>query len=154
MKSNRSNWNLLAYAAALLFVLALPLSPSHAQNRNTVDGLIIDIGIVSAAKAASDPSQAERFGTHHPSGAQHLVVSLTDARSAAHIGDAEVAAEIRDPTGKVQKKVLGPAITAGIPDYSAMFVFDWSGKYTIRVFVTPKGGKKPFESRFIWTHAI
>jgi hypothetical protein len=42
----------------------------------------------------------------------------------------------------------------GLPDYSELFEFRWSGDYSIRIIVTPRGGAKPIETRFVVHHAV
>ena len=82
------------------------------------------------------------------------MVSLSDAKQATHIADAQVTVEIRDPKGNVEKKTLVPAMTAGTPDYSGIFYFGYSGKYAIHVVVVQKDSKKPVKADFAWTHVV
>lgn len=46
------------------------------------------------------------------------------------------------------------ALTAGVPDYSEVFVFGNSGKYRIRVTIELPGIKKPLSADFAWTLTI
>lgn len=139
-----------------LLLLSISLAPAapRATHQKTVDGIIVNIGIVPAGKAVAFPGEAEKHGARQPSGAQHLVVSLSDAKTGARISGAEVSIEVKDPRGKVEKKTLTEATTAGVPDYSGMFTFGWSGKYAIKVIVKPKGSKRSVTARLSWTHAI
>ena len=82
------------------------------------------------------------------------MVSLSDVKAGAHIADARVTVEIKDPRGNVEKKTLLPRSTAGMPDYSETFRFGYSGKYTIRVVAALKERKKPLNASFTWTHVI
>jgi hypothetical protein len=122
------------------------------EHQKTVSGITINIGVVPVARATEFTAAAG--AAKYPSGAQHLVVSLTDAKTGSRLGDARVVVEIKDPHGKIEKKSLNPAVTAGVSDYGEAFRFDWSGKYVIRVSVTPKGGQRPVTTSFEWTHAI
>ena len=116
--------------------------------------MVIDIGVVPASQAATFAGEAEKHGPRHPSGAQHLLVSLSDAKTGAHVTDARVAVEVRDPKGKVQKKDLKPGSTSGAADYSEIFGFGWSGQYRIRVTIQPSDAKKALRTDFTWTHVI
>lgn len=143
-----------ASAAALLLAAVLAASPVSAQQRKTVEGIVINIGIVNALMAEHVDSQHGVHQGGHGSGAEHIVVSLADAKSGARIAGANVAIEVKDPKGKIQRKPLMAMTTAGVPDYSEVFDFGWSGKYSLRVTVTPKGAAKPVKTRFTVNHYI
>ena len=51
-------------------------------------------------------------------------------------------------------KALQAIVTAGFPDYSEVFNFGWSGKYTIRVTILPKGAARPLTASFVHRHVI
>ena len=142
----------LAFAFAALVLAA---SSAWAQEK-TVGGLVIDLGLMPAAKAmqADGHREAHEHAFTNSSAAEHLLVVLADAKSGQRIGDARVVVEVRDPKGKVERKVLLRTQAAGLPDYSEIFQFGWTGKYTIRVSVTPKPGAKPIESSFTVNHSI
>jgi len=140
----------LGVGAAIL--LAMP--PAWADHQKMIGTLIINVGVVPAVKAAGFAGEAEKHGATHPSGAHHVLVSLSNAAPGGHVAAATVLVEIRDPKGKTQRKVLALGGTAGIPDYSEVFVFGWSGKYRIRVIVERKGASKPLKVDFTWTHAV
>jgi len=139
-----------ALAAALL----LAASPVAAQQRKTVEGLVVNIGIVNALMAEHVDAQHGVHQGGHGTSAEHIVVSLADAKSGARIAGADVAIEVKNPRGKIQKKPLMAMTTAGVPDYSEVFDFGWSGKYSLRVTVMPKGAAKPIATRFTVTHYI
>ena len=132
-------------AAALLALLALP---AHAQQVNTVGGIVVNIGVVSAIEAEHADAQHGAHKGGHGSGMEHIVVSLAEEKGGARIADAEVAIEVRNPKGQVQKKAAMAMITAGYPDYSEVFEFGWSGRYTVRVLVKRIGAVTPVEARF------
>ena len=139
---------------AILFALVCMATPAYAEHQKTVSGIIVNIGVVPAEQALGFPGEAATHDKRPPSGAQHLVVSLSDAKPGIHIADAQVTVEIKDPNGNVEKKTLLPASTTGIPDYSEIFRFGYSGKYTIRVVVALEGSKKPLNANFTRTHVI
>ena len=139
---------------AILFALVCLATSAHAEHQKTVSGIIVNIGVVPAEQALGFGGESATHGKGQPSGAQHLVVTLSDAKSGSHVADAQVTVEIKNPRGNVEKKTLLPASTAGMPDYSETFRFGYSGKYTIRVVVALKGHKKPLNANFTWTHAI
>ena len=62
--------------------------------------------------------------------------------------------EVTDPHGRVEKKPLLHTQSGGFPDYSELFVFVWSGEYSIRVFITPRPGAKPIETQLTVNHTI
>jgi len=141
-----------AIAASLLaIVLALP---SATAQQSTVSGLVINFGVVSAAEALRAEGHRESHPENPPPGSQHLLITLDDEKSGKRIGDAEVVAEVTDPKGHVERKPLLHTKGGGLPDYSELFVFDWSGDYSIRVMVTLFSGAKPVEARFTIKHAV
>jgi hypothetical protein len=136
--------NLFA-AAALAAGLAFPAA---AQQMKTVGGIVVNIGIVNAIAAEhADARHGVHTGGHTP-GMEHVVVALAEAKGGARIGDAEVAIEVRNPKGTVQKKAAMPMVTAGYPDYSEVFDFGWAGNYTVNVRIQRKGAAKPVEAKF------
>jgi hypothetical protein len=137
-----------------LVSLLLCAAPATADQQRVVGATVINIGIVPLAQALQDPVEAQKHGTTHPGGSQHVVVSLADARTGRHIQDARITAEIRDPRGYSEKKALRTAVTAGAPDHSGVFVFGNSGKYRIRLTIELPGVKAPLSADFIWTHQI
>lgn len=132
-------------AAALAALLTLP---ADAQQMKTVGGIVVNIGIVSALEAEHSDAQHGVHKGGHGSGMEHIVVSLAEEKDGARIGDAEVAIEVRNPKGAVQKKSAMAMVTAGYPDYSEVFEFGWSGRYALRVLVKRRGAAKPVEARF------
>lgn len=145
----------LTTTRSLCFVVCCLLATGVAAERQkSVGGIVVNIGVVPASKAFQFEAERSIHGKTPPSGAQHLTVSLSDAKTGAYIVAADVSAEIKDPKGKIQKKNLLSANTAGTPDYSEIFSFGWSGTYKIRLTITPKGSKKPLKTTFTWIHAI
>jgi hypothetical protein len=138
-------------AVALLLAWAAPAGADH---QKVVGATVVNIGIVPVDKAVRDSTEAARHSGAHPAGSQHLLVSLSDARSGRHIADAKVTAVVLDPSGRTQKKVLVAASSAGVPDYSEVFYFGNSGKYRIRLTIELPGVKSPLSANFNWTHEI
>ena len=139
-------------AVALLgALLALPV---YAQTQKTVNGLVVNIGIVNAIDAEHSDAQHGVHKGGHGSGSQHILVSLAEEKSGARVGDAQVSIEVKNPKGVVQKKALMPMVTAGYPDYSEVFDFGWSGKYQLRVTILRKAGARPLEATFTVNHVI
>lgn len=139
---------------ACFLAAALVGAPATAQQAKTVADVTIQYGFVTALEAEHVDSQHGVHRGGHQSGMEHLVVSLADARSGSRIAGAKVVVEVRDPKGKVQIKPLQAMMTAGYPDYSEVFHFGWSGKYTIRVKCLLKGAAKPLETSFVHRHVI
>ena len=132
-------------AAALAAAFAFPVS---AQQMKTVGGIVVNIGIMSAIGAEhADAQHGVHIGGHGP-GQEHIVVALTEDNGGGRIADAEVAIEVKNPKGTVQKKLGLPMVTAGYPDYSEVFDFGWSGNYSVSVWIKRKGTAKPVEARF------
>jgi hypothetical protein len=136
--------------ASLSALLALPVS----AQQKTVNGLVVNIGIVNAIEAEHSDAQHGVHKGGHGSGSQHILVSLAEEKSGARVGDAQVSIEVKNPKGVVQKKALMPMVTAGYPDYSEVFDFGWSGKYQLRVTILRKAGAKPVEATFTVNHVI
>jgi hypothetical protein len=134
---------LSAIAAAALLSFA-----AAAQQMKTVQGLVINIGIVAAIEAEHTDAQHGVHKGGHGSGMDHIVVALSEEKGGARIADAEVTIEVRDPKGVVQKKPAMAMVTAGFPDYSEVFEFSRSGQYTVNVLVKRKGAARPVQARF------
>jgi hypothetical protein len=88
-----------------------------------------------------------------PSGSQHLLVTLDDEKSRARIADAELSVEVTDPHGHVEAKPMLHTQGGGLPDYSELFVFGWSGEYKVRITIK-RPGIAPVETRFTVHHAV
>jgi len=132
-------------AAALAMLVALSAS---AQQAKTVDGLLINFGVMSAGQAIHAQGHRDAHPEKFPSGSQHILIALTDEKTAKRIGDADVVVEVIDPKGKAERKPLLRTSAAGMPDYSELFVFGWSGNYVVRVSVFQRKGAKPVKTSF------
>ena len=141
-----------AIAAGFLGV-TLAWMPAAAQQGRAVGGVVVSLGIVAADVALGAQGHSDAHPAHPPSGSQHLLITLDDEKSGKKIGDAEVVVEVTDPHGRVEKKPLLHTQAGGFPDYSELFVFGWSGDYSIRVTVT-RPGAKPIETRFVVGHVV
>jgi hypothetical protein len=138
-------------AAALAAAIALPV---WAQQMKTVGGIVVNIGIMGAIAAEhADAKHGVHTGGHGP-GMEHIVVALAEEKGGARIADAEVTIQVKNPKGALQKKVALPMVTASYPDYSEVFEFGWSGKYTVSVLIKRKGATKPVEATFAVNRAL
>lgn len=140
--------------AAVCLGMALAWTPASAQQAKTVGGFVVNLGLVPAEIALRAEGHRDAHPLHPPSGSQHLLVTLGEEKSGRQTGDAEVVVEVTDPRGRVEKKTLLHTQAGGLPDYSELFVFGWSGEYSIRVLITPRSGAKPTEVRFTVHHTI
>jgi hypothetical protein len=127
---------------------------AEAQQVKTIGGLVVNFGIMTAERALRADGHRDAHPLHPPSGSQHLLITLDDEKSGKRVGDAEVAIEVTDPRGHVEKKSLLHTQGGGLPDYSELFVFSWSGDYAIRVVVMPKGAAKPVVADFTVKHQV
>ena len=141
----------LKIAATVGAALAL-CAPASAQEK-TAGGLVIDLGVTTAEKAIHMDGHSAAHPAKFPSGSQHILVTVANAKTHARIADANVVVVVRDPQGRVEKKPLLHTQAAGLPDYSELFVFGWSGRYTVDVTVTPPGAK-PVQTSFSVDHRI
>jgi hypothetical protein len=140
---------------AIAFLLAAGLvSAGAAAQQKTVGGMVINLGVMPAAQAMRVDGHRDLHPEKFPTGSQHVLVALADAKTGGRIGDAQVLVEVKDPKGRTFKKALLRTHSAGMPDYSELFEFGWSGKYSVRVSVTPKPGVKPIEATFNLSHSI
>ncbi len=142
----------LMTSSLLVMALASPLA--GAQQVKSVDGVVVNFGLMPAEVALRADGHRDAHPQHPPSGSQHVLITLDDEKSHARIGDAEVSVEVTDPHGRVDSKPLLHTQAAGLPDYSELFTFSWSGQYAIRVIVTRRPGAKPIEARFTVHHSI
>lgn len=136
------------------FLTALAAMPAIAQYAKTVDGFIVNLGIVPAEIALQAEGHREAHPLHPPSGSQHLLVTLDEEKSGRRVGEPEVAVEVTDPRGRVEKKPLLHTQAGGFPDYSELFRFGWPGEYSIRVIITARPSAMPVEARFTVNHTI
>ena len=136
-------------------VLMLAAIPGWTQEK-TVGGLVINLGLMPAQKAmqVGGHSEAHSHEFTSPSASQHLLVVLADKKTGMRMANARVVVEVIDPKGRAEKKTLTSTQAAGLPDYSEIFEFGWTGKYTVRVSVTPTPGAKAVTARFIVNHAV
>jgi hypothetical protein len=146
----------LSGVGGLACVLAAALfgAAAAAQQAKTVADVTIRYGLVTAIDAEHADAQ---HGTHkggHGSGMEHLVISLAQARDGMHIAGAKVVVRVRDPKGKVEVKPLQAMVTSGVPDYSEVFNFGWTGKYTIDLTIRLQGIVEPLNARFVHNHVI
>ena len=140
--------------AAALLGMAFAWTPVAAQQSKTVAGLVINFGLMPAESALRADGHRDAHPLHPPGGSQHFLITLDDEKSGRRIGDAEVVVEVTDPRGRVERKPLLHTQAGGFPDYSELFVFGWSGEYSIRVIVTLRPGAKPIETRFTVNNTI
>jgi hypothetical protein len=139
---------------AIAVFLGLLANPVTAQQAKTLDGMVINLGIMPAAQAVHAEGHRQAHPTTFPSDSQHILITLADAKTSRHIGDAEVLVEIVDPKGSVQKKALLHTSAAGIPDYSELFIFGWPGTYSVRVTATRPSEPKPVKTTFTVHHVL
>jgi hypothetical protein len=149
-----SRQRLRVILASFLAIAALAWTSAVAQQSRTVAGFIVNLGIVPAEVALRADGHRDSHPTNPPSGSQHLLITLDDEKSGKRIGDAEMVIEMTDPRGRVEKKPMLHTQGGGLPDYSELFVFGWSGEYSIRVIITPRPDAKPIETRFTVNHKI
>ena len=139
------------FAAVLAMLVSLSAS---AQQAKTVDGLLINFGLMSAGQAVHAQGHRDAHPEKFPGGSQHILISLTDEKTARRISDADVVVEVIDPKGKAERKSLLRTSAAGMPDYSELFVFGWSGNYVVRVSVFQRRDAKPVKTRFSVHHVL
>jgi hypothetical protein len=140
------------FAFATLF--ALFAGPALAQQAKTLDGVVINFGLMPAAQAVHAEGHREAHPATFPSGSQHLLITLAYAKTGHRIGDAEVLVEIVDPKGRAEAKPLLHTSAGGMPDYSELFVFGWSGTYSVRVTATHPSTAKPLQTTFTVHHSL
>lgn len=139
----------LAAAAAMLVAFA-----ASAQQAKTANGLLINFGLMPAEQAVHAQGHRDLHPEKFPSGSQHILVTVTDEKAGKRIGDADVVVEVVDPKGNAERKALLRTSAAGMPDYSELFVFGWSGDYEVRVSVFPTKDAKPVKASFRVRHAL
>ena len=128
--------------ASWMLAALLAAAPAWAQQAKTVDGLVVNLGLMSADQAVHALGHADAHPKTFPSGSEHVLITLDDAKTGRRIGDATVVVSVRSPNGAVEEKPLLHTQAAGFPDYSELFVFGSSGIYQLRVTITPAHGPK------------
>jgi hypothetical protein len=135
-------------ALAGFAVAALIAAASAWAQEKTVGGLVINLGLVPAEQAVHAQGHSEAHPATFPSGSQHILITIADAKTHRRIGDATVVVAVRAPNGRVEEKPLLHTQAAGLADYSELFVFGSSGTYQLRVRVTPAHAPKSTETVF------
>ncbi|HSN34671.1 MAG TPA: hypothetical protein VLU41_18400, partial [Ideonella sp.] len=87
----------MSTAKSLALLAALVALPAAAQQVKTVDGLVINLGLMPAGKAVQAEGHRDAHPDKFPSGSQHVLITLTAAASGRRIGDAAVEVELVDP---------------------------------------------------------
>jgi hypothetical protein len=141
-------------APGLFAIAALFAAASVWAQEKTVDGLVINLGLMPAEKAVHALGHSEAHPATFPSGSQHVLISVADAKTHKPIGDATVVVNVRAPNGATVEKPLLRTQAAGMPDYSELFVFGSSGTYRLKVRVTPAHGPKSSETVFTVRHDL
>jgi len=139
---------------AALVALCCACGLAAAQQTQTVDGVVVNLGIVPAEVALRAEGHRESHPANPPHGSQHLLITLDDAKTNRRIGDAEVIVDVTDPRGHVEKKPMLHTQSRGLADYSELFMFGWSGDYDIRAVVTQPAPRPSFTVRFTYHHEI
>jgi hypothetical protein len=144
----------LSGIAGLAFVLATALvnAPASAQQTKTVGDVTVRFGLVTALEAEHADAQHGAHKGGHGSGMEHMLVSLSDAKSGSRISGAQIVVEVKDPKGKLQSKPLQAMMTAGA---RLQQVFEFvDGQYAIRMKILLQGATKPLEARFTLNRVI
>jgi hypothetical protein len=144
----------IANLFAATALAALATSPAVAQQVKTVNGLVINFGLMSAEQAVHAEGHRDAHPDKFPSGSQHVLIAVAEQKSGRRIADADVVVEVVDPKGKAVSKPLLHTSAAGMPDYSELFVFGWSGSYTLRVNIAPGKGAQPVMTSFTVHHQL
>jgi hypothetical protein len=141
-------------ALMILFLSSVLASmPAAAQQVKSVAGVSVNFGVMSATAALRAEGHRDAHAPNPPSGSQHLLITLDDEKSRARIADAEVSIEVTDPHGRVEMKPMLHTQSGGLPDYSELFTFGWSGEYKVRVIIK-RPGAAPIETVFTVHHAV
>lgn len=141
-------------ALALFAMTALlAAAPALAQEK-TVNGLVINLGLMPAETAVHAEGHAEAHPHAFPSGSQHILIVVMDAKSHKPIGDASVMVAVRSPDGAIEEKPLLHTQAAGVPDYSELFVFGASGTYLLHVKIMPGHGRASTETTYTVHHSF
>lgn len=139
----------LFYLAAAPNAGAQSQQVASTQNRQVVDGVIINVGWISATDAAKFEAEKSLHQSHlHKKGVYHLVVTLLDARSGKPIKNATVTAVIDDPFDRIQRKLLKKAEINGFTDYSDYYEFSGVGRYFLNLEIILEGRATPLKARF------
>lgn len=145
----------LLHSFALAGAALLLAGPAIAEHRKLVGDTVINIGIVPARALQDDVAERQQHGPAlDGSGRQHLVVSTADAVTGRPVPAGEVVVRVQDPKGRIEERKLVAAAQNGVPEYSGVFRFGWSGTYHLQVRVSPPEPATPTVADFAWTHAI
>jgi len=138
----------MKHFALWLLTGLMAAAPAWAQQVKSVNGLTINLGLMSAEKAVHAEGHREAHPSAFPSGSQHVLITVVEAKSHKRVADATVVVAVRGPNGAMEEKPLLHTQAAGLADYSELFVFGSPGTYSLRVKITPPHGPNSTETVF------
>lgn len=137
-----------ASGTAVLFV-SLAASAMDIGQTKTVNGLIVDIGVIPAEIIKGHPKEHPEASAHGgpPPGQHeyHLVVAVFDAASGAGITDAKVQARVSGLGLVGPQKALEAMTIAGTITYGNYFDLPEKGLYTIDIEIERPAGRVRME---------
>jgi cytochrome c5 len=127
------------------------------RTHRVVEGMVIELGVVSAATIRAQHPKADPESTMHggiPTGAAyyHVNVSLRDSSTNAPIEGADVEARVANPITGEQTKTLEPIKMGGVTSYGNYFRMPGKENYTIAVQVLRGSAAAPVNARFDFKH--
>jgi hypothetical protein len=129
-------------------------APAFAQQEKSVNGLTVNLGLMTAEKAVHAEGHRDAHPATFPHGSQHVLITIMEGKTHKRIGDATVVVVVRGPNGTVEEKPLLHTQAAGLADYSELFMFGSPGKYTLSVKIRPPQAAKSTEAVFTVRHEI
>ncbi len=141
-----------ALFACALVVFSSATSADHLGQTQTVNGLDIYLGVVSAEALRQDP---DRYPYHEqaklPSGKNmyHVMLALFDKASGVRITDAVVKARVAPLALGGPTRPLEPTLVAGALTYCNYFRISPSDTYVIQAEIRRPGVARMVRARFI-----
>jgi len=129
------------------------------RNSQTVDGITIYLGVVSAQMMQADIAdrgdpKSMHGGTSPDAGSHHIVVALFDAKTGKRIVDARVKAGVGDRSYDHEPdKPLEPMLVNGLMSYGNFFLMQGSGTWRIHLEIQRPGKTGSIQAEFAYDHA-
>ena len=158
------SWRSLVRAPTWLALLSITIaagcsSPDNLPRESqTVGGITVYLGVVSAALVRDHPFRAGEAGALHggtpeDSSSHHVVVALFDASSGARISDARVRAGVGESSyDHAPDRELEPMPVNGVMSYGGFFLMQCLGPYRIHLEILRPGATRPIEAQFAYEH--
>jgi hypothetical protein len=80
-------------------------APAFAQQEKSVNGLTVNLGLMTAEKAVHAEGHRDAHPATFPHGSQHVLITIMEGKTHNRIGDATVVVVVRGPNVTVRRSL-------------------------------------------------